>query len=216
MPENLTDSVNSYETYPVKGEAIALWIPLSLALIGTIMIVIVTQSLLPQQEIKPPAINAFSSTDPTTVSTDRKNISAGIPTGHGKTEPKKTVDCPPLFFFTFSKDSATPKNHSLMPQITRLNNWLQQHPDKKVVIEGHTDSSGKEEYNLLLSYRRAKAAEKILIEAGISHNHLVTRALGEQEPLQDQPARSEKHRRASIRVDALEACINPLINEESN
>ena len=216
MPEDVADSGNTFETYPVKGEAITLWVPLSLALIGTIIIILITQSLLIQMEIKPPAINEFSSADPSANNTDRKSISAGTPTGVDEIEATKTVNCPPLFFFTFSKDSATLKNHNLIPQITRLNNWLQKNPDNKVIIEGHTDSSGREEYNLLLSYRRAKAAEKILVESGISHNRLVTRALGEQEPLQDQPARSEKNRRASVRVDALETCIHSLINEESD
>ena len=124
--------------------------------------------------------------------------------------------CPVLFFFTFPKSSETPDFHTLIPQIKRLDSWLGQHPYKKVIIEGHADASGSEEYNLLLSYRRAKAAEKILIEAGISKKQLLTRAFGEQAPLQGQSALSGKNRRASIRVEALQECINSLINGNSN
>ncbi len=215
MSGKLVDSSSVSETYPVKGEVIALWVPLSLALIGTIISILIAQSLLSQNEIKPSAINEFSVSDPVKIN-EVSNIPASIPTASGKFEPKKTIDCPPLFFFSFSKDSVKPRPHNLLPKIKRLNHWLQQHPDKKIFIEGHTDSSGREEYNLLLSYHRAKAAEKILTETGISKNHIITRALGEQEPLQDHPSQSEKNRRASIRVDGLQECINPLINGESN
>lgn len=124
--------------------------------------------------------------------------------------------CPPLFFFTFATASATPDAHRLAPNIERLKIWIEQHPDKKVFIEGHTDAAGPEEYNLLLSYRRMKAAERILLETGISKNQLITRAFGEQEPLQGQSAHSKKNRRATIRVEPLQKCINTLINGDSN
>ncbi|MCB1934685.1 MAG: OmpA family protein [Nitrosomonas sp.] len=220
MPGKLVHSGNNFDTYPVRGETIAAWVPLVLALIGTTICILMAQSLLDQKEAGSPPINEFSIVDPVTTNEiedkDDENEPVDSPIEPEKFGTRKTVDCPPLFFFTFPTDSIIPNAHHLLPQINRLNHWLLQYPDKTIFIEGHTDSSGTEEYNLLLSYRRAKAVEKILIDAGISKHHLVTRALGEQEPLEDHPAQSEKNRRASIRIMDLEECINTLINGESS
>ena len=121
-------------------------------------------------------------------------------------------NCPSKIFFTFSRDSAAPDNQGSSSKIQQLTFWVKQHSDTKIFIEGHTDSFGPEEYNLLLSYRRAKAIEKILIDAGISKKQLITRALGEQEPLQDQPSQSKYNRRVSVRIEATQNCINSLNN----
>ncbi len=211
---------DTFEIHPVKGETTTLWIPLGLALIGTIISIITAQSIVPQDKMKPPKFDGLTH-QPLPVApvaidseSDSESHPDSTPAAPEKNESRKIADCPPLFFFNFTKDSATPKAHDLTPQIKRFNNWLQQHPQTKIFIEGHTDSSGKAEYNLLLSYRRAKAVEKILIEAGIPEKQITARALGEQEPLQDYSAESEKNRRASVRVEALQECINPLINEK--
>ncbi len=250
MPGNLDNSSNVFETYPVKGESISLWVPLCLGLLGIIVSVLISQSLL-SAHIKMDSLLSWPSTtggsqhdqetkksiDKNTtellegkvengkfVEVNQKKIipsvinegSKSSPVESDKIELKKTKDCPPLFFFTFSKSSEIPKTHNLMPKIKRLSDWLQQHPNKKVFIDGHTDSFGTEEYNLLLSYRRAKAAEKILVAAGISKDQVIARALGEQESLQGHSAQSKENRRASIRIEALKECINSLINEELN
>ncbi len=127
-------------------------------------------------------------------------------------QPSSPRDCPALFFIAFPIGSETPLTQNLYPKIKRLRSWLRQHPDKKVLVEGHTDSYGPEEFNLLLSYRRAKAAEKILLEAGIAGKQLLVRALGEEEPVPGLSAKSRKNRVASIRVEAPRQCINNLIN----
>lgn len=125
------------------------------------------------------------------------------------TQPK---NCPALFFIAFPIGSEIPQSQNISPKIRRLRSWLRQHPDKKVIIEGHTDSYGPEEYNLLLSYRRAKAAEKILLKGGLAKKQLLVRALGEEQPVPGLPAKSRKNRVASIKVENLEECINNLIN----
>ena len=49
--------------------------------------------------------------------------------------------------------------------------------------EGHTDSTGPEEYNLGLSQRRAGAVQDYLISQGISEDRLTMEGKGETEPL---------------------------------
>jgi outer membrane protein OmpA-like peptidoglycan-associated protein len=244
MSENLKNSGNVFDTYYVKGETVSWWVPLSFALFGIINSILIAQSLL-FSNLKMGEFLSWSSNisnqygleaersvgNSTYGLTEKKGdpaklIEAELISGEKILEtainpdikPKSSLapSCQPLFFFTFSKAGTTPNVHNLTLEINRLSSWLRQHPDKKVFVEGHTDSYGTEEYNLLLSYRRAKAAEKTLIEAGISKNQVITRAFGDQEPLQGQPTQSKKNRRVSIRVEATQGCINSLINRNSN
>jgi uncharacterized repeat protein (TIGR01451 family) len=61
---------------------------------------------------------------------------------------------------------------------------LRQHPHEKIIIEGHTDSTGSAAYNLNLSRRRAQAALQYLTEVeGLPADRFVTRGRGEDQPL---------------------------------
>jgi OOP family OmpA-OmpF porin len=68
-------------------------------------------------------------------------------------------------------------------QVARLADALQQMPDRNVLIEGHTDSSGSEAYNLDLSQRRAAAVEQMLLLRGVEPHRIVTRGYGEAYPV---------------------------------
>lgn len=140
------------------------------------------------------------------------NTAATMPPPAAVRQIAQPKNCPALFFIAFPIGSEIPQSQNISPKIRRLRSWLRQHPDKKVIIEGHTDSYGPEEYNLLLSYRRAKAAEKILLKGGLAKKQLLVRALGEEQPVPGLPAKSRKNRVASIKVENLEECINNLIN----
>ncbi len=56
---------------------------------------------------------------------------------------------------------------------------LKQHPELKVVLNGHTDSRGGKRRNLYLSERRAITAKKYMISAGVSKRRITTAAKGE-------------------------------------
>lgn len=58
-------------------------------------------------------------------------------------------------------------------------------PEIRVTITGHTDSIGTENYNQDLSYRRAVATQRYLVEHGIDASRLETEGLGESEPVAD-------------------------------
>jgi len=60
---------------------------------------------------------------------------------------------------------------------------LRQKPRRPVVIEGHTDDIGSEDYNLALSMARAQAVKQALITHGVEGDRLILSALGETEPL---------------------------------
>lgn len=77
-------------------------------------------------------------------------------------------------------------------------------PDLKVVIEGHCDERGSEEYNLALGEHRAVAVMKALQAEGVQAGRLKTVSYGKERPLD--PGHSEaawsKNRRGVLRNSA--------------
>jgi OOP family OmpA-OmpF porin len=59
---------------------------------------------------------------------------------------------------------------------------LQNNPNLKLEIEGHTDSRGSAEYNQRLSDNRARAVMDYLVARGIASNRLSARGYGSERP----------------------------------
>ena len=86
--------------------------------------------------------------------------------------------------------------------LNRHAKWFQANQKYAVLIEGHCDEKGTEEYNLALGERRADAAKKYLIDLGVGAARIKTVSYGEEYPLD--PAQTEeafaKNRRAHFVV----------------
>ena len=65
----------------------------------------------------------------------------------------------------------------------KLVNFLQENPDRKVLIEGHTDNVGNTAYNIDLSLRRADVVARALSLGGIADERVVSKGYGEMYPL---------------------------------
>ena len=100
----------------------------------------------------------------------------------------------------FASDSAEITRES-DKRLERCWSAIQTSPYKKIVIEGHTDSTHTQEYNLELSRRRALAVAEWLIEQGLDANQVETRAYGESRPVADN--KTEAGRALNRRVDIL-------------
>ena len=61
--------------------------------------------------------------------------------------------------------------------------WLRENPRAQVVIEGHCDERGTNEYNLALGDRRAFSSKSFLVDLGISDSRLTTISYGEERPV---------------------------------
>jgi len=73
-------------------------------------------------------------------------------------------------------------------------------PGRRVVIEGHTDASGSDEYNLQLSRRRAAAVKDYLVrEHGIDAQRLQESGVGKREPIAGADPFSAENRRVQFR-----------------
>ncbi len=101
----------------------------------------------------------------------------------------------------FDTDSAVVKPE-YYPEIEKIANFLKEHPDMKIEIQGHTDSVGPADYNLKLSQRRAEAVKKILVEKfGISPDRIIAKGYGETKPIA--PNDTEEGRAKNRRVIAV-------------
>jgi OOP family OmpA-OmpF porin len=80
---------------------------------------------------------------------------------------------------------------------------LQDHPDVKVRIVGHTDYIGSKKYNDLLSLRRANSVKSWLVSEGISATRITTAGVGFSEPIapNDTPEGRAKNRRIEFHVE---------------
>jgi peptidoglycan-associated lipoprotein len=60
--------------------------------------------------------------------------------------------------------------------------FLSQHPDIKVLVEGHCDDRGSELYNLALGVKRANTVRDTLIQQGIDPSRIKTISYGKEKP----------------------------------
>ena len=89
----------------------------------------------------------------------------------------------------------------------------------KVLINGHTDTSGDKKYNLRLSLERAIEVWRALVENGVSPKIILISAHGELSPKVnlDDGAREPRDRRAVINIAELQGHseeINELCNKK--
>ncbi len=82
--------------------------------------------------------------------------------------------------FDFDKYNLKPEAQQILKE---LGNFLLEHPEYRVRIEGNCDERGSEEYNLALGARRANAAKEYLVSLGVSPDRLDTISYGEDRPL---------------------------------
>ncbi len=80
--------------------------------------------------------------------------------------------------------------------------WLKSNAENLVLIEGHCDERGTNEYNLALGERRAKATMNYLVSQGIQANRITIISYGEERPVCSEKTEAcwAKNRRANFLV----------------
>ena len=61
--------------------------------------------------------------------------------------------------------------------------WLLDHPDARIIVEGHCDERGTREYNLALGERRANSVRDYMIVNGIDSYRIESISYGEERPI---------------------------------
>ncbi len=77
---------------------------------------------------------------------------------------------------------------------------LQQYPERRVLVEGFTDSQGSEQANLELSQRRAEAFRHALLQTGVSDDRIEVRAHGEAFPVADNGSAAGRQQNRRVEV----------------
>jgi OOP family OmpA-OmpF porin len=101
-------------------------------------------------------------------------------------------------YFDVNKDVVKPESYGTLKEIATILNEV---PDVKVKIVGHTDSDGADAANLDLSKRRAASVKNELVKSfGVNGDRLVTDGMGESQPVaaNDTPANKALNRRVEF------------------
>jgi peptidoglycan-associated lipoprotein len=67
--------------------------------------------------------------------------------------------------------------------ISRVGDYLRNHPQTYIFVEGHCDERGPESYNIALGLRRSNAVRNLLMQQGADGNQIFTISYGKERPL---------------------------------
>ena len=85
-----------------------------------------------------------------------------------------------IIYFDFDRSSVSAQ---FVEVLQAHGEYLIEHPNVNVMIEGHADERGTPEYNIALGERRAKAVAKYLQGMGVLHSQISNVSYGEEKPL---------------------------------
>lgn len=107
---------------------------------------------------------------------------------------KITFDSGLMFDFdSYNLTAGTKQN------LTGLAKTLNKYPDTNILIEGHTDKKGTEEYNMTLSKKRAQAVAKYIEQLSVSSGRITTNGYGETQSISEN---DQENRRVEVAIYA--------------
>jgi OOP family OmpA-OmpF porin len=98
--------------------------------------------------------------------------------------------------FDFGKATIRPESNKLLDEAVKV---LQQYPELRISISGHTDNVGEPAKNLELSQQRADSVKAYFVGKGIDTSRIETRGAGETEPVADNA--TDKGRQENRRIE---------------
>ena len=97
-------------------------------------------------------------------------------------------------------------NDKSQATLNKLADIFKEYPQTNILVEGHTDNTGSDSYNLTLSKNRAQAVTGYLVDEGIDRGRFTTKWYGESQPKYDNSTAEgrSKNRRVEIAIVANE------------
>jgi len=96
-----------------------------------------------------------------------------------------------------------------MRRVDKLVEFLQKYTNRNVLIEGHTDSVGSDEYNLTLSQKRADSVKETLTGKGIEEKRITTVGYGKKYPVASNDTTAGKQQNRRVEVSILNEGVKP-------
>jgi OmpA-OmpF porin, OOP family len=93
--------------------------------------------------------------------------------------------------------------------IDKLAEFLRENPGRSVLVEGHTDSTGGDSFNLSLSQRRADAVRNALLSRGVAAERIVARGYGKQYPVADNSHAAGRQQNRRVEIVVLDEGVDP-------
>jgi outer membrane protein OmpA-like peptidoglycan-associated protein len=104
--------------------------------------------------------------------------------------------------FAVDSDRIRPES---TPTLQAIGAMLEEHPELRLRVEGHTDADGDEAHNQDLSERRAAAVKRYLVDRhGIEDGRLETAGLGESQPVADNRSAEGKQKNRRVELVRLD------------
>jgi outer membrane protein OmpA-like peptidoglycan-associated protein len=139
-------------------------------------------------------------------------------------DPRKSDGCPSRVYFEESalkitekilfasnKSTIDKRSFGLLDDIAKV---LAKYPGvKKIQVEGHTDSDGKDDANLKLSQDRVDAVVKYLVGKGVAAERLVAKGFGETKPVGDNATKEGKEANRRVEFQILEQDLGPKLQK---
>jgi len=108
---------------------------------------------------------------------------------------------------TFDSDVLFPLNSSYLTdqaktEIDKLVNLMDDYPSASLIVEGHTDATGTEEYNQWLSEKRAESVKRYAVEKGLEARKIQTKGYGQSKPVAPNNTKEgrQKNRRVEVTI----------------
>jgi peptidoglycan-associated lipoprotein len=126
-----------------------------------------------------PTGGATASTPPSAPPTTAAPATPGTT---ARPSPKEFMAIPELkpIYFDFDKYDIRPGDAKVLDANAQ---WLKSNADQLVLIEGHCDERGTNEYNLALGERRAKSTMNYLVSQGVQASRITIISYGEERPV---------------------------------
>ncbi|MBK6265457.1 PorP/SprF family type IX secretion system membrane protein [Marivirga sp. S37H4] len=104
------------------------------------------------------------------------------------------------FFFDFDDVTLNEEDALYIKDMTAI---LRQNKNVKILITGYTDNIGSEEYNMKLSFKRAKIIGLLLVKNGISKKQIKLQARGEENPIDSNETAEGRAKNRRVEVNLI-------------
>ena len=104
--------------------------------------------------------------------------------------------------FTFAVNSSALRP-GLYNELDRVAQILAAYPQTTILVAGHTDSTGSDEYNMKLSRQRADSVKNALVQRGVAPQRISAVGYGEGQPVGDNNTEfgRQQNRRVEVRIN---------------